>query len=243
MKDSVISRHGLKYLTVASPKTIKGEARQFVTAILYLAPADLSGFNVCPMATQGCKSACLNTAGRGAMSKIQTARVNKTLAYFKDRKAFMAHLVSDLETIQARAHAKGFKVAARLNGTSDILWHRVPVWRHGREHASIHAAFPGVQFYEYTKQGRAKFSACPPNLHVTFSRSETNEDEARKLAKAGFNVAVVFDTLPATHWGMPVYNADQDDLRFLDPAGHVAGLVAKGRAKSDQSGFVVRNAG
>ena len=43
-------------------KTIKGQAYGYMTAILYLAPSDLSGFNVCPMASKGCKSACLNTA-------------------------------------------------------------------------------------------------------------------------------------------------------------------------------------
>jgi hypothetical protein len=38
--------------------------------------------------------------------------------------------------------------------------------------------------------------------------------------------------------GFPVYNADHTDLRFLDPVG-VQGLYAKGKAKRDDSGFVV----
>jgi hypothetical protein len=36
-----------------------------------------------------------------------------------------------------------------------------------------------------------------------------------------------------------VFNADETDLRFLDPKGVVLGLKAKGRAKKDTTGFVV----
>ena len=240
MKKSVISKHGLKLLTLNSPKTVKGESRQWVTGILYLAPSNLSGFNVCPKATPGCIAACLNTSGHGAFNSVQAARIRKTRLFFSNRESFMATLVNDLELIERRAQSKAYRVACRLNGTSDILWHRIPVQRHGREHASIHAAFPNVQFYEYTKQGAAKFLPRPDNLHVTFSRSESNDKEARKMALAGFNVAIVFDSLPAAYWGLPVYNADSDDLRFLDPAFHIAGLKPKGRAKRDESGFVIK---
>jgi hypothetical protein len=40
--------------------------------------------------------------------------------------------------------------------------------------------------------------------------------------------------------GRPVINADEHDLRFLDDKGVIAGLKAKGRAKKDYSGFVIR---
>jgi hypothetical protein len=40
--------------------------------------------------------------------------------------------------------------------------------------------------------------------------------------------------------GAPVANGDDTDLRFLDPANHVIALYAKGNAKRDTSGFVVR---
>ena len=59
-------------------KTVKGQKYGYITAILYLAPSDLSGFNVCPMASNGCKQACLNTAGHGAFSNVQLGRINKT---------------------------------------------------------------------------------------------------------------------------------------------------------------------
>jgi len=52
-------------------------------------------------------------------------------------------------------------------------------------------------------------------------------------------VTVVFDKIPAEYKGREVFNADDTDLRFLDPKGVVLGLKAKGRAKKDRSGFVV----
>ena len=39
--------------------------------------------------------------------------------------------------------------------------------------------------------------------------------------------------------GRKVINADKDDLRFLDEKNVIAGLLAKGQAKKDYSGFVV----
>jgi hypothetical protein len=54
------------------------------------------------------------------------------------------------------------------------------------------------------------------------------------------NVTVVFDKLPETYMGKTVFDADDTDLRFLDPRGVVLGLKAKGRAKKDTTGFVKR---
>ena len=51
-------------------KTVKGQVKGFLTAVLYLAPYKASGINVCPMAElAGCWKGCLNTAGRGGISK------------------------------------------------------------------------------------------------------------------------------------------------------------------------------
>ena len=57
-------------------KMAKGEAHGYKTAILHLAPYDLSGKNVCPKATKGpggCIAPCLNTSGRGQMGSVQKA--------------------------------------------------------------------------------------------------------------------------------------------------------------------------
>jgi hypothetical protein len=54
------------------------------------------------------------------------------------------------------------------------------------------------------------------------------------------NVTVVFDKIPTEYMGKPVFDADDTDLRFLDPKGAVLGLKAKGRARKDTTGFVKR---
>jgi len=60
------------------------------------------------------------------------------------------------------------------------------------------------------------------------------------VVNTGVNMAVVFrDKLPDTFRGLRVIDGDKDDLRFLDPKGVVVGLIAKGRAKKDTSGFVI----
>ena len=46
-------------------------------------------------------------------------------------------------------------------------------------------------------------------------------------------------SLPATYKGRKVINGDISDHRFLDPAGVVVGLIAKGKAKKDLSGFAI----
>lgn len=101
-------------------KTVKGDG-VYETAIMYLAPFNMAGANVCPMAEQaGCVKGCLNTAGRGAFNNVQIARINKTKRYLSNRAAFMAELVADLEAFVRYCKRKGVKPAVRLNGTSDI---------------------------------------------------------------------------------------------------------------------------
>jgi len=46
-------------------------------------------------------------------------------------------------------------------------------------------------------------------------------------------------TLPETWHGFDVIDGDESDLRFRDGTGKVVGLVEKGMAKKDESGFVV----
>jgi hypothetical protein len=86
----------------------------------------------------------------------------------------------------------------------------------------------------------------PTNYHITFSKNESNDAECVSALKLGANVAVVFNTkkgadLPESWNGYPVVDGDDTDLRFMDPkGGYVIGLRAKGKAKKDVSGFVVK---
>ena len=103
--------------------------------------------------------------------------------------------------------------------------------------------FPDTQFYDYTKGfGRmAKFlnGHYPSNYHLTFSRSEHNQKWCEMVLEMGGNVAVVFrDQLPKTWKGFEVVNGDENDLRFRDKKGVVVGLIEKGLAKQDETGFV-----
>jgi hypothetical protein len=77
------------------------------------------------------------------------------------------------------------------------------------------------------------------NYHLTFSQADGNGKDADWAISKNMNVTVVFDKIPAEYKGKPVFNADETDLRFLDPKGVVLGLKAKGRAKKDRTGFVV----
>ena len=229
----------MKLLSVSNDaKTIKGEKRGYLTGILYLAPATESGvLNACPHASEGCKLACLFTAGRGTFDSVRKARISKTIAFKRDRAAFMSDLTTDIRALIKKAHKLGLKPAVRLNGTSDLPWHRIPV----NGAANIMELFPDVPFYDYTPNPTRIFETLPANYTLTFSRKEDNHAIAQAVAKSGANVAVVFasKTLPATYFGRPVFNGDASDLRFLDPRGVIVGLSAKGRAKRDTSGFVV----
>ena len=218
-------------LSTANPKIQKGTAKGYLSFILHLAPATLSGKEVCPKRTKGCTDACLNTAGRGGMFKkgettntIQKARIRKTKMYFEQRDAFMVALEKDIAKGIKMATRLGLKPAFRLNGTSDLS---VEKW-------GIIEKFPQVQFYDYTKVLGRKIAHLP-NYHLTFSAADGNEGDVARALQQGMNVTVVYDQIPEG-----VYSADEDDLRFLDPKVGIIGLKAKGRAKKDTSGFVRR---
>jgi hypothetical protein len=222
-----------KLLTIGgNPKIVKGDkTSNYLTAILHLSPANLSGFETCPGRSAGCSQACLNTAGRGRFESIQAARIKKTRFFFERQTEFLAQLRKELKAFQKKCQKLGKLPAVRLNGTSDILW----------EKTGIIAEFPTIQFYDYTAiEARFRSSwQLPRNYHLTFSLKENNDDKASRVLASGGNVAVVFrDTLPTEFMGKPVIDGTTTDLRFLDARGVIVGLLAKGKAKKDQSGFV-----
>lgn len=239
----------MKLLSTGNPKVLKGMKQGYNTYILHLAPANLSGHQTCPKATAGCAAACLNTAGRGGMFKkgestnmIQQARIRKTKSFFDNREQFMVTLVADIKLAIKQSARLNLVPVFRLNGTSDLSWEKYSVVVDGVMYRNIFAAFPNVQFYDYTKVLGRKIAGIA-NYHLTFSAADGNDADVLKAIAQGYNVAVVFgvkktDALPASYNGLPVYNGDDSDLRFLDPARHVIGLYAKGKAKKDATGFV-----
>jgi hypothetical protein len=234
----------MKLLSTGNPKTLKGQKKGYLTFILHLAPGSLSGYNVCPGASKGCLAGCLNTAGRGRFDKTQDARIRKTRLFFENRAEFMTLLRKDIEAAIREADRKGLTPVIRLNGTSDIRWENIPVMVPNSEYTfpNIFEAFPGIQFYDYTKLSNRR--GLPKNYQLTFSRSEENENKLDEALSNGMSIAVVFDTkkgkdLPVLYRNLPVVDGDDTDLRFIDPVGSVVGLRAKGQAKKDNSGFVV----
>jgi hypothetical protein len=220
-------------------KTVKGRKKGYITAITYLAPSDASGVtNTCPNASKGCRAACLFTAGRGRMSNVMQARINKTKFFVEDPNLFMDQLICETSSFIKRAEKKGMIPCERLNGTSDIAWEEILV-----DGKSIMEHFPNLQFYDYTKRPtRMKAftgGKLPANYHLTFSRSETTKDSTIKaILRDGGNVAVVYlGELPKEDFGAEVINGDESDLTFTYKSGVIVGLTAKGDAKVDKSGF------
>ena len=225
-----------KLLSTANPKIQKGTKLGYLSFILHLAPADLSGRETCPKRTLGCTAACLNTAGRGGMFKkgentnmIQKARIRKTKYFFEARDYFMQDLFADITKAIKFAAKQGLKPVFRLNGTSDLSWEKYTI-----NDKNIFELFPDVQFYDYTKVLGRKVSKYS-NYHLTFSKADGNDADVAKALAQGLSVVAVYDQIPE---GVP--SADETDLRFLDPKGVMLGLKAKGRAKKDYSGFVIR---
>lgn len=194
----------------SNPKIAKGEAKGYLTFILHLAPARLSGFNVCPKATQGCAAGCLNTAGRGGIpndgaaglltpesitagrtNPIQRARIRKTRFFFQDRAGFMSALVRDLTKAERFAKRHKLIPAFRLNGTSDIRWERIGFRASdGERFANLMSRFPDTQFYDYTKLANRK--DLPGNYHLTFSLADGNDGDAIEALHNDMPVAAVF---------------------------------------------------
>ena len=235
----------MKLLSTGNPKTLKGQSVGYNTYILHLAPASLSGYNTCPKATEGCKDACLNTAGRGGMFKkgettnvIQQARIRKTKMFYENRAQFMSLLLKDIELAIKQSKKLGLTPVFRLNGTSDISWEKYEILD-GR---NIFQMFPDIQFYDYTKVLGRKVKHLS-NYHLTFSAADGNDLDVVRALNEGLNVATVFglkksEPMIEQYNGLPVFNGDESDLRFLDPKGVIVGLYAKGKAKKDQTGFV-----
>ena len=229
-----------KLLTIGgNPKTDKsdGSGLGYFTAILHLSPHKISGVTLCPSASAGCIEACLNTAGRGGIIKkgettntVQQARLRRSRFFIENRQGFLDQLRKEIKAFIKRCRKLGLSPAIRLNGTSDVMW----------ELTGIIQEFPEVQFYDYTAIEYRMTARLPENYDLTFSNKEDNLDKSLRVLKAGKNVAVVFQHYLPEFWnGFRVIDGTKHDLRALDPKGVVVGLLAKGKAKKDQSGFVV----
>jgi hypothetical protein len=217
-------------------KTAKNELE---TYIMYMAPATMvDGVNMCPFASPECIALCLNTAGRGVFSNVQLSRIKKTEFFRDNREQFYIQLGNELLKIHDSAIKQNKSIAIRLNGTSDV------------DHLGLLLRYTGINFldnfysdlifYDYTKNINHVKKYKNSRYHLTFSRSECNDQQVEQAINLGANIAVVFrNELPATYKGLTVINGDLSDLRINDPKNCVVGLVAKGKAKKQNSNFVI----
>ena len=218
------------------------------TAINYMLP---EGRDICPaQILAGCKAPCLNTAGRGAMNSVQRSRASKTDRFRADPDLFFQQCCEEIEAFIRFCVRRHMVPACRFNGTSDR-----PDFT-----ARLAARFPSVIFYDYTKliPWAAQYTAgdLPFNYHLTLSWSGASEEYQRRVEAAAavapsLNIAVVFASeMIRDSWietgrrflGRPVINGTAHDCRVpsIDGAGVIIGLIAKGKAKGDRSGFVTR---
>ena len=226
---------GLSYLggiaTSAKISHSKEYSHQY-TYGMYLAPAKLSGHNVCSHSTPECRLGCLNTSGRAGIeefsgiTKIADCRIKKTKLFFEETSFFMQWLIAEIKMAQAKAIRDHFFFSVRLNATSDIDWSAVLV-----DGKSIFQIFPLVSFYDYTKNA-SKFANKPLNYHLTYSYTGRNWDKCIDLLSQGFNIAMVFNVrkeseLPAQFLGYQVINGDLTDFRIDDAKGIIVGLKWK----------------
>ena len=210
------------------------------TYILYLSPYTQNSkkINVCPKASKGCAAACLFTAGRGRMSNVQSSRMNKTEYYLNDKSKFINQLAKEIKKAILKATVKGNDIAFRLNGTSDIDF--IYLLKKYADFDALNTP-DNVHFYDYTAiLGKArKYKGT--KYAVTLSRKEDNQSEIDSAIAEGINVSVVFaNELPAEYNGAKVLDGDMADDLMLTNKGIVLGLKAKGDAKKDESGFVVK---
>ena len=206
----------------ANAKTVKGQKQNYLTAIQYLAPFNLSGHQVCAMAEEaGCHIPCLNTAGRGRFNSVQQARISRTKLLYDSHAAYFAKAKAELKSALRRAARLGFKLCVRPNGTSDLRWEYICDPDTG---LTLFELFPDVQFYDYTKLINRKVSHIK-NYHLTYSYAPTTHQylaKAQETYGLTVNLAVVFAGALPTHFlGRDVVDGDESDLRFLDPKGVV----------------------
>lgn len=239
----------------SNAKGIKSEQFGYLTGILYLAPANLSGYQVCPMAViAACAAPCLNTAGLGGVyTSIQRSRIAKTRRFFEDRVAFLADVVYSIRQLIKSARKRPVRFAGRftgrnyvplvrLNGTSDIRWENIPVTIDGVTYPNLMLAFPDVQFYDYTKFTNRR--NLPANYDLTFSYSGVPAFQkfVQKALAKKMRIAAVFRherDIPQRFLGRRVIAGDNSDVRSIEPRRALVALYAKGKAIKDTSGFVV----
>jgi len=239
---------GINYLGSVNLTTKHQKAYKYdeLTYSLYLAPGNMSGYEVCPMRTKECTKLCLNESGMNTMNmngdKINQSRIKKTKLFFEHREFFVNWLIDEIYSAKLKAEKLGYNFSVRLNNTSDIPPTLFSVTYKG-EKRNILEIFPMVQFYDYTKvYNRIELVKKYKNYDLTFSYSGENLDHCHQALTNNVRVAVVFKKVPTEFWGRKVIDGDLYDMRYRDETNVIVGLKYKRvRNKlSSESKFVIQ---
>ena len=98
-----------KFFSTDSAKAIKADKYGWLNAINYMAPHDTAGVgNLCPNASDGCKSLCLGMySGQAAMvsdlengtNAVRESRIAKSQYFMNERQAFMAEMAGHVRAM------------------------------------------------------------------------------------------------------------------------------------------------
>jgi hypothetical protein len=228
-------------LTVDNAKFKKSASTgKYVQIGLTLSPSDEGCVNNCSHASLGCRKACLNTTVRNTWKAAVIARQRRTWYLENDREEFIRTFAREQENARKRAEKAGLTLAVRPETMSDryLIRDLTPILD------------DRIQYLDYTadpnKYREWLAGRLPDNYHLTFSRKENNEPVCLDfLAKRGTCTLVVRDeavrdrVLKEGYRGYPAVDGDLSDRRWEDVGGRWIVLLAKGKAKNDETGFVI----
>lgn len=230
----ILGQIGVSYLgnVAQSVKLRLSKTNGTMTYCIYLAPSDMSGYNVCPNG-EHCREHCLNGSGQNKCdelsrgregSTINRSRIKKTKFFYEHRADFMRLMIHEIKVKREKAKRMGFEFSVRINGTSDLS---PCLFRDPDTGKNILELFSDIQFYDYSKRPSSMHEQKMfPNYDVTFSYDGYNWEYCKKHLDNGGKAAVVFfgDKLPEYFNGYKVIDANGYDMRYLDPAGCIMGL-------------------
>ncbi len=239
---------GLSYIGQVNNSTKHEKAYKYNELVytIYLAPAKMSGYEVCPMRTPECTKACLNESGHNRMdihkNGINKSRITKTKLFFEHREFFVRWVIDEIKSAKKKADKLGYRFSVRLNNTSDISPEMFYIHERNTT-VNVLQYFPDVQFYDYTKvPNRHRLTKKYPNYDVTFSFSGHNWNDCKVMLENDVRVSVVFNKLPETFEGYEVIDGDKYDMRYMDNKNVIVGLkykIVRNKLTSDNK-FVIQ---
>lgn len=225
---------GLSYIGKVNNSTKHKKAYKYQEMVytIYLAPAKMSGYEVCPMRSAECTKLCLNESGHNRMdiheNIINKSRIKKTKLFFENRQFFMGWVIDEIKHAKLKAEKNGFKFSVRLNNTSDISPESFYIKDDEGNIKNILEIFPDTTFYDYTKvPKRMLLKKKYPNYDLTFSYSGSNLEDCFKMLDNEIRVAMVFKEVPKEYMGYKVVNGDLNDLRHYEAGNVIVGLKYK----------------